>query len=288
MMNNIGVLILSHGRPDKVRTIKALRDSGYTGEIKIVCDDLDDTLDEYKEKFGEDVIVFDKLEALKQCDTMDNFGRVNMVLPARNKCHEIAKELGWDYFFELDDDYQQFCIRKPVENKLKAYPITDIDTMLDGMIDLLEASNALCVCMSQAGDYIGGADGGYIYKGLARKAMNCYVCKTERPFKFLGTLNEDVNMYVTENMRGNLVLSVTNISCVQEITQQSSGGLTDIYLDVGTYVKSFYSVMAEPSCVTVRSMGSKDRRIHHSVRWNNCAPMILNETHKKGTAIVEV
>ena len=132
------------------------------------------------------------------------------------------------------------------------------------------------------GDYLGGINGKYIHKKLARKAMNCYVCKTDRPFEFIGTINEDANMYVTENMRGNLVFSATMISCVQNITQQEKGGLTDIYLDVGTYVKSFYSVMAEPSCVKVRGMGVKDRRIHHNVRWVNCSPMILNQKYKKG------
>lgn len=277
----IGVLILSHGRPDNVKTIKALRQANYTGKIKIVCDDLDETLNLYKEKYKDDIIVFDKNKKLKECDTMDNFGKTNIVLPARNSCHEIAKELGWDYFFELDDDYTEFAIRYPKEGKLPAYKIKNMDAILDEMIEFLEVSNALCVCFSQGGDYIGGADGKYVHKRLSRKAMNCYVCKTSKPFQFIGTINEDCNMYVTENMKGNLVFSSTYVACVQNETQQNKGGLTDIYLDVGTYVKSFYSVMAEPSCVSVKGMGVKDRRIHHSVRWNNCAPLILSDRYKK-------
>lgn len=277
----IGAFILSHGRPNNIKTIKALRKCGYTGDIKIICDNLDETLEEYKSNFGNDVIVFDKREKLKECDTMDNFHKVNIVLPARNSCHSIAKSLGWDYFFELDDDYQSFCIRMPEENKLAVHAIKNMDTLLIKMAEFLENSKALCVCMSQAGDYLGGINGRYIHKKLSRKAMNCYVCKTDRPFEFRGTINEDVNMYVTENMRGNLLFSVTNLSCNQEITQQQKGGLTDIYLDVGTYVKSFYSVIAEPSCVTVKGMGVHDRRIHHAVRWNNCAPLIMNEKYKK-------
>lgn len=277
----IGALILSHGRPDRVKTVNALKNSGFTGDIRIVCDDLDESLDAYKELYSNSVIVFDKKKKLKECDTMDNFGRTNIVLPARNMCHEIAKSLGWDYFFELDDDYSSFNIRYADGDKLATKNIVHMDDMLDAMIDLLEVSNALCVCMSQSGDLMGGVESKYLKKKLSRKAMNCYVCKTSRPFVFRGTINEDVNMYVTENMIGNIVFSVTNVCCNQEVTQISKGGLTDIYLDIGTYVKSFYSVMAQPSCVTVKGMGVKDRRIHHDISWKHCSPYIISEVYKK-------
>ncbi len=277
----LGVFILSSGRPDKIKTLRALEKSKYDGEIKIIIDDLDETGAEYKKLYGDKVIVFNKREALKKCDTMDNFGKTNIVLPARNKCHEIAGDLGWDYFFELDDDYNEFYIRYPQGEHLTAFPIKNINPILEQMCRLLEDTNTLCVCFSQGGDYMGGVNGRYIHKRLSRKAMNCYVCKTDRPFEFIGTINEDTNMYVRENMRGNLVFSSTYVSCVQNETQQEKGGLTDIYLDIGTYIKSFYSVMVEPSCVKVSGMGVTNRRIHHNVRWNNCAPLILNEKYRK-------
>ena len=54
-----------------------------------------------------------------------------------------------------------------------------------------------------------------------------------------------------------------------------------IVFDKAKYVKSFYSVMAQPSCVYVKDMDSSHRRIHHMVKWQNCAPMILNPRWKK-------
>lgn len=60
--------------------------------------------------------------------------------------------------------------------------------------------------------------------------------------------------------------------------------MTDIYLDVGTYVKSFYSVMTMPSCVTVAMMGETHRRMHHNISWVNCVPMILNEKYRKAVS----
>ena len=64
-------------------------------------------------------------------------------------------------------------------------------------------------------------------------------------------------------------------------TQANAGGLTDIYLDNGTYVKSFYSVMFCPSAVKVSMMGDTQMRIHHKVYWNYCVPKIINEKYKK-------
>lgn len=57
--------------------------------------------------------------------------------------------------------------------------------------------------------------------------------------------------------------------------------MTDLYLDSGTYVKSFYSVIFSPSCVKISMMGDKHKRVHHKVNWNSCCPKILNEKWRK-------
>lgn len=94
MRNDFAVLILSHGRADRVYTIPTLRKGGYTGRIYIVVDNEDEQQDEYIARYGkENVIVFDKLEAMKHSDTMDNYEKHNIVLYARNSCFEIAS--GW-------------------------------------------------------------------------------------------------------------------------------------------------------------------------------------------------
>lgn len=151
------------------------------------------------------------------------------------------------------------------------------------IIDVDDAIS-LVVALSQGGDYIGGLNGKYFAKKLSRKAMNAFFCRVDRPFSFFGSINEDVNMYVTLGSRGEKIFSVTDASLIQKETQANAGGLTDIYLDVGTYVKSFYSVMTMPSCVTVAMMGETHRRMHHNISWVNCVPMILNEKYRKAVS----
>ena len=57
--------------------------------------------------------------------------------------------------------------------------------------------------------------------------------------------------------------------------------MTDIYLNNGTYIKSFYSVLFSPSSVTIALMGEINNRLHHRVNWNATTPKILDEKYKK-------
>ena len=110
--------------------------------------------------------------------------------------------------------------------------------------------------------------------------MNSFICSTEREFRFHGRMNEDVNTYANGGSKGLLMFTVPFCSLVHATTQGSSGGMTEIYLNQGTYVKSFYSIMYQPSSVTVQTMGDVYMRLHHSVKWNNTVPKIVSEQVK--------
>lgn len=282
MRDDFAVMILTHGRADRVYTLKSLRKGGYTGKVYIVIDNEDDQQDEYVSRYGQDrVVVFDKEAQMRKCDTMDTFGKKGVILFARNACFEIARDLGLRYFLELDDGYTSFDMRFPRDGKLSAKPCRDLDRLFTAMVGFLEDSDALTVALSQGGDYIGGLNGKYYGKMLTRKAMNTFFCRTDRPIGFIGTINEDVNTYTTMGSRGERLFSVTQAAIVQKETQQNAGGMTGVYLDNGTYLKSFYTVMTMPSCVSIAMMGSSHRRIHHNVSWVNCVPMILNQKYRK-------
>lgn len=279
---SFAVFILSHGRANNVITIKTLRDIGYTGKIYIIIDNEDDQAEQYKKlKDIEKVIVFNKEEEMKYTDTADNFKDHRLVVYARNKCHDIAKDLGLKYFLELDDDYTGFGIRYDNNGLLSRKKVHNANKLFDTFIDFLEISNSLTVAFAQGGDFIGGTESKVWKDRLARKAMNCFFCKTDRPFKFSGSTNEDVNAYITYGNKGYLMFTVADICMDQLQTQSNEGGLTDIYLDNGTYVKSFYSVIHQPQAVKVSVMGNKFKRMHHKISSDKCYPKILNQKWKK-------
>lgn len=281
-MDNFAVLILTHGRADRIYTSVSLRKCGYTGKIYYVIDDEDDQEEMYREKYGDAVIQFCKKAVAEQTDVMSPSKKRNAVVFARNKCWDIANDLGLTHFCVMDDDYKYFGIRYAEDGKLKEYRIQNLDDIFRAFCDFLDESRAITVCMAQGGDYIGGAsESGFYQKGLSRKAMNVWFFRTDTPFQYIGLTNEDTNMYVSLGGVGKLMFTVTSVSVQQVQTQSNPGGLTDIYLQDGTYIKSFYSVMCRPDCVKVSVMGSKNMRMHHCVEWDYCVPQIINEIWRK-------
>lgn len=157
------------------------------------------------------------------------------------------------------------------------------------MIDFLaETPRLTSICMAQSGDYIGGANSTMAKNQFHRKGMNSWIIDVERAFSFSGTMNDDVNAYTKLSTTGTLFLTTGVIALNQAVTQTAASGNSDMYKEFGTYTKSFYSVMGCPSAVkigTIQNSGERIKtdlfRVHHHVTWNNVAPKILSEKHKK-------
>lgn len=282
-MRNYAVLIMTHGRADNVHTDKALRKHGYTGRIVYVIDTDDEQGERYRQNYGaENVIAFDKKEYEQRMDTGDNGGSMKCVVFARNACFDIARDLGLDYFIEADDDYSAFCYRAEQDGKLREMQAYSLDEIFDATFDFLDDTGALAVAPAQGGDYIGGKNGGTWRQRLRRKCMNLFFCKTDTPINFIGRINEDVTTYSYYGSQGILFFTIADWCLHQATTQAQAGGMTETYLDKGTYLKSFYSVMWNPSCVKIAAMGDGGGdRLHHNVEWNNCVPVILSEKWRK-------
>jgi hypothetical protein len=267
------IFIMVHGRPDKMWTYNTLRKCGYTGKIYLVADSLDKTLNDYKIKYGDELLVFDKELASKEMDSGDNTNDLRSTLYSANKIFDLAKENGIKYFYIMCDDYYYFGYRYESGAKI----IKNLDKVFDLMVNFYKSTNIKTIAFSQGGDHIGGFSG----IKLKRKAMNSFLCSTDRPFKFLGRMNEDVTTYVNLGSKGDIFFTFTNIQLDQKDTQGEKKGLTEMYKDNGTYVKSFFSVMYNPSNVKVSMMNSNNPRIHHSVKWINTTPMIIDNKYKK-------
>ena len=286
MKTDFAAFILTHGRPDRVHTYTTLRKAGYTGKIFLVIDDEDKTGDEYREKYGDSVLTFSKSAVAKTFDEGDNFNDRRAIIYARNACHALAKSVGIKHFVQLDDDYTSFAIR---HNSRLEYGWSRLrhtmEDALDALLEFYLSTGCASIAMSQGGDHIGG-DNSQHTPSLRRKCMNSFFCSTDKPLKFFGRVNEDVNTYTTLGRRGELFFTVIQAQLVQKQTQANAGGMSEMYAASGTYVKSFYSVMYAPSCVKIGTMGdplSPHYRIHHKINWHATAPKILREEHCKAS-----
>jgi len=271
--NSFAAFILTNRRPKKVITYKALIKGGYTGKIYFIVDNEDPTIGEYISEFGADrVIIFDKKAIAQKFDAADNFNDRRCIVYARNACFEIAEKLQIRYFIQLDDDYTDFrykFIPKDGQIIYKDKIIKkNLDCIFDNLLDYYISIPALTLAIAQGGDFIGGSNGHFAEMIMTkRKAMNTFICSTDRPFKFLGRINEDVNTYFLLGSRGNLFLTLNNVAINQLTTQTNSGGMTELYIDSGTYIKSFYTVIFCPSSVKIGLVGAVNPRLHHHIDW---------------------
>lgn len=281
--DDFAILIISHGRPDKVVCVDTLKKVGYTGKYFIIIDNEDDTADRYYELYGDKVIMFDKKALDGTFDIMDNFEGRSVPVFARNELYRIAKDLELKYFLELEDDTKGFVHRYVKDGKLKATPIKNFDAIVNTVVEWLSTTNIDTVAFIQAGDLLGGYERKLWQSKVVRKAMQTFFFKVDNPVYFQGRFNDDVNMYLQYGKVGKIVLSIRDVVLITEETQKVSGGITEMYKSYGTYVKSFYSVMLRPDCTRIHGMTmfSGNRRIHHQINWDKAVPKIISSDFKK-------
>jgi len=286
------VFILTHARARSVLTINALRRCGYSGDILLVIDDEDPQkelyFDSYKNRKGVEVVVFSKKDAALYTDVFDNLPHRGGVVYARNAVFRIAAQRGIVYFIVLDDDYTDFSYR--FSSDLRFLPagsdasrVKSLDVLFKKMLDFYKSAPHLSVLsIAQTGDFVGGGEAQTATRwALKRKAMNFFLCSTERPVSFSGRLNEDTTLYTAEQNRGVLCLTLPLLVLKQKTTQKQAGGLTELYLEHGTYTKSFYTILPQPSSVSVSLLKQKHARMHHKISWTYTVPQLVSPVFRK-------
>lgn len=273
---DFAVFILSHGRANTITTYKALRDGGYTGRTYVVIDNEDDQEELYRQKFGDDIIQFDKRDYLEKTDLgdLDTDRRIGVF--ARNFIQDEAKRLGYKFHLQLDDDVHGFTYRFAQGKVLRALHCSHLDEVFSGMVEYMKETPITSLSFALSAYNMGGVDGS-IKEGMTRKTMTTFLMRADDVQYFHMRMNDDITTSLINGMRGKLYYSYLPIEVEVDKTQVKAGGMTDIYQKNGTYRKSFYSVMCCPSCVKVSAMGITDYRIHHTISWNNAVPKLLSE-----------
>lgn len=282
-MTDFAIFIPTYKRPHAQKTVASLRSHGYTGPIYLIVGTDDPTLPEYKEEHGDMVLTFEKDEVAPDIDKGDNFPERDTIIYAREAMWNLADDLGLDYYMVMDDDYTYFSYRIDEAGHFseESIRVENMDRVLSIMLDYAEAAPIDNLAMAQGGDYLGGADSSSAAVTTKRKAMNSHLLSTDRYFDFPGRLNDDVTAYVLHGHHGRLFFTFMPIMLNQPSMQEEEGGSKDVYDRFGTYIKSFYTIMYAPSCVSLALMGDVHPRIHHRVSWRHAVPKIVSESYRK-------
>lgn len=200
---------------------------------------------------------------------------------ARNFIIDEARRRGYKYHLQMDDDFYEIRFRYVKNNRLVSKRCTQFDAVFQCMRDFLESTDTVWLSFGVFAQYMGGIKSRHFHDGLFRGCVCSFFIKTEAAPKFKGRMNDDIGTTSYYAHKGKLMFTVMPLNLNMEFTQTADGGLTDIYKDNGTYRKSFYSIILGPSYSIINDMGRVDKRLHHQISWNKCAPLILDERWKK-------
>ena len=282
-MSKFLIIVLCHCRPNDTTTVDTLRKCNYTGDIVLLLDDEDPTVDEYRKNFpSERIEIFSKDEMLKEIDIMNNEVNKKCAVYARNACFKVAKKLGYEYFCQMDDDYVGVPYRYRDGDKFRRNDFSNLDEVFKAYLEFFETNDCIhAVAFAEPGHFVGGQYSNLGRHRVLHMCMGSWICKVDRPLKFSGIMNDDVNTYALYGSRGQLCFTFDFIMIDTPETQKVQGGMTDVYLGNGTYTKTMYTVMCCPSFVKVDMFGDRHYRMHHKFNWPRAVPKIISGRYKK-------
>lgn len=282
MRDDFVFFILSHGRPNDQYTLNLLLSAGYTGDWYIICDNLDESLDQYKEIYGDKIIVFDKDEWFDKTDTFETSRDYRSVVYARNASIQIAKDMGYKYMAQFDDDQKSFMIRYEMDDKLKSQKIdSNIDTVISAFVDMLEETPVEALAFGHGMNYIGGINGPW-QKQIGNFLYSTFFFKVDADFEFRGLHNEDYILTSHYAKRGRLLYNIFTVQTHDFERGSNEGGLQGLYRDFTTYAVAFYAVIESPDSTKVRVDKRGDSNISQPQRFR--IPCVLNEKWRKSDA----
>ena len=274
------VYIISKGRP-QCHTAETLCRLNYPGEWFIVCGNNDETLPEYRERWGNHVLVFDWYEEIKHTDTMDNFGfdkKASGACPVRNATRAISEQRGELRHWQFDDDYLDFARYNPKVNKNET--IKDGRVLFSSMYRIAEFGYT--AHLNNIGFALATIEGNPTRRlKWGPRVYNAHNLPST-PDLFVpwtGRMNDDTINAVNVWRRGGFEMMVKYLQLRMEDTQAEAGGLTEMYKEDGTVRKTAYCILAAPN--TARLV-CRFGRYHHDINWHrDLRPRLLDEKWKK-------
>lgn len=272
------VYIISKGRP-WCKTAQTLVKMDYPGEWLIVCGNNDETLEQYRDNWGEHVLVFDWYDEITRTDTLDNFGFDEMAsgaVPVRNATCDIARERGELRHWQLDDDYVGFYHITP--GTLKKHRMGGRE-LYDTLHEIAEFAHVMG--LSNAGISLGTVESmPDKKKTFNHRVFNAHSLPTDPELftRWRGRMNDDLINAIETYRNGGYEMQFKFANLTMSESQSEDGGLTDLYKAEGTVRKTAYPVLLAPNAVKLKV---KFGRYHHEVNWKRLVPMMVNSKYQR-------
>lgn len=272
------VYIISKGRP-QCTTAKTLEKMGYPGEWFIVCGNNDETLPEYREAWGEHVIVFDWYDEITRTNTLDNFGFEEMAsgaAPVRNATARISRERGELRHWQFDDDYTSFKhVNAECTKNVNFESGAEFQEWLLRLAEFGYSAGLKNVGFPPASEAFPNHG-----KTFGKRVFNAHnMPSDERLFEpWVSRMNDDTINAINVYRHGGCEMSLRCMNMTMPPTQSEGGGLTDIYKLEGTVRKSAYPVLVAP---VAAKLVVRFGRYHHRIDWKKLVPKVVSDEYEK-------
>ena len=272
------VYIISKGRP-WCKTAQTLTNMEYPGDWFIVCGNNDETIDEYRENWGDHVLEFDWYDEITRTDTLDNFGFENMpsgAVPVRNATCDIARSRGELRHWQLDDDYNAFYRIIPGTFKKKRMNGQELYEVLTEISEFAHKCG-----LQNAGIALGTIESHpRKKKTFSRRVFNAHNLPTDPKLftRWRGRMNDDLINAIETYRNGGFEMLFKYANLTMMTSQQEAGGLTELYRKEGTVRKTAYPVLLAPQAV---KLVVRFGRYHHRVNWDLLSPKVLDEKYQR-------
>ena len=270
------VVIPSKGRP-QCRTASLCKENSLP--FIILCGDDDEALPEYRELWGDRVLVFDWYEQVKVTDPMDGFGFDTMAsgaCPVRNATAEISRRRGERRHWQLDDDYTGFYGLNAEGTKNVRLDGAELHRRMEliaGHADRCGLGN--CGFPPSTREVV--PDHALTF---GRRVFNAHNLPSggELFEPWVARMNDDLINAINSWRHGRPEYSVRFMEMAMPATQSEDGGLSELYRDEGTVRKTAYAVMACPAAV---KLIQKFGRYHHRANWQRIAPKLVSDGYAR-------
>lgn len=270
------VFIISHERADRVETYSTLRSSGYTGQIYVVIDDEDTQLLKYQNRFGTDVLVFNKRRCSDATDTLESSKRSASAVYARNAVEVMANARGLDAFIVMDDDITNLRFRWMEDDVCKSLRAGSLDSVLDWYCEYLCTCDIATLSFEHCMFYLGGISDDKIAN--ERWTYQIHIRNVKYPVDWIAVFNEDIITEISTATRGYIWWSLPHIVFDNVAMNCESGGVKELYESISKYKRAFMATVANPSsCKPGYSHGKL--RIQQNKKTSY--PMIISGRWKK-------
>ena len=280
MRSDFAIFILTHGRPHNQDTLSALEKAGYTGNVYLVVDDLDETKDEYKSLYL-NVLVFNKMKYVESSETGVSNPHIKFALFARNAIEDFARTMHLNYFAMVDDDLTKFRFRYEEDGKLRSLDVKDMDALLTSYIAFMESGNIATTSLASQFQFVGGVSS--VPKPNSQKLRMCfnfYLRSVKHRVDWLSNICHDRITSIIHNRKGQMWFQIPFVQYdMRELHGINEGGNSDVYREITDFYRIFFSTLFLPDCNY--AMHWRNGWVNKVPNYDTLCPMLISDKYSR-------